>query len=190
KHSSPTASPHLRHMAQQVLPSGLVLTYDVRRKPDAGEMELSSGWFVHYFSPEGLPKMPSHTVFVLDVSGSMMDDNKLPQLKVAMESILRGLHPDDSFEILVFSTYVVSLGVYSARGRDLERSIAKVHRLQAQGGTNVDDAFKQALQGLQMLNGTGTAKQIVFLTDGQATVGERDNGQLRRNVREANRYRH
>ncbi|XP_071519928.1 uncharacterized protein [Panulirus ornatus] len=79
--------------------SVLSVSYDVDRMVDGGEIQLLGNFFVHYFCPEGLPKLPTHTVFVLDVSGSMHDYGKLDQLKLAMESILKGMPPEDSFEV-------------------------------------------------------------------------------------------
>ncbi|XP_045621028.2 inter-alpha-trypsin inhibitor heavy chain H3 isoform X2 [Procambarus clarkii] len=166
----------------------LAITYDVERTPDGGEFQVLGRHFVHHFCPEGLPKLPTHTVFVLDVSGSMQDFDKLTQLKVAMEAILRGLPPEDSFEVLVFSTRVTSLGVYqAARPREVERGVAKIHRLQALGGTNFNDALLQAVTGANLHNAShDTVKQVVFLTDGKPNLGETRSDQLRRNVREAN----
>nr|XP_053643960.1 inter-alpha-trypsin inhibitor heavy chain H1-like isoform X2 [Cherax quadricarinatus] len=167
----------------------LSMTYDVQREVDGGEIQLVGRFFVHYFSPEGLPKLPTHTVFVLDVSGSMHDFGKLAQLKLAMEAILRSLPPEDSFEVLVFSSRVTSLGVYRATPKDVEKGVGKIHRLQALGGTNFNEALLQAVLGANAHNAThGTAKQVVFLTDGKPNLGETRSDQLRRNVREANIY--
>ncbi|ROT72315.1 putative inter-alpha-trypsin inhibitor heavy chain H5 [Penaeus vannamei] len=99
----------------------LSISYDVDRQADGGEIQILGGFFVHYFCPEGLPKLPTHTVFVLDISGSMYDFGKLDQLKLAMESILHSMKPEDSFEVLVFSTRVTSLGVFTANPKDVER---------------------------------------------------------------------
>lgn len=54
---------------------------------------------MHYLSPEGLPKLPAHTVFAIDVSGSMSDHGKLDQLKKAIIAIIRGMPAEDSFEV-------------------------------------------------------------------------------------------
>lgn len=167
--------------------SVLSVSYDVDRMVDGGEIQLLGNFFVHYFCPEGLPKLPTHTVFVLDVSGSMHDYGKLDQLKLAMESILKGMPPEDSFEVLVFSTRVTSLGVYRARPREVERGVARIQRLQALGGTNINDALLQALLGANAHNTThAAARQVVFLTDGKPNLGETKSERLRRNVREAN----
>ncbi|XP_018016742.1 inter-alpha-trypsin inhibitor heavy chain H3 [Hyalella azteca] len=78
-------------------------SYDVERKPDGGELQVSGTNFVLFFAPEGLPGLTKHTVFVLDISGSMDDNNKLDHLKEAMKAILNDFKTQDSFQ-LVFLT--------------------------------------------------------------------------------------
>nr|XP_027218543.1 inter-alpha-trypsin inhibitor heavy chain H5-like [Penaeus vannamei] len=164
----------------------LSISYDVDRQADGGEIQILGGFFVHYFCPEGLPKLPTHTVFVLDISGSMYDFGKLDQLKLAMESILHSMKPEDSFEVLVFSTRVTSLGVFTANPKDVERGVTKIKRLHAMGGTNFNEALLRAILEMNNFNETTAAKQVVFLTDGKPNLGETKSDLLRRNVREAN----
>ncbi|XP_047502543.1 inter-alpha-trypsin inhibitor heavy chain H5-like isoform X1 [Penaeus chinensis] len=164
----------------------LSISYDVDRQADGGEIQILGGFFVHYFCPEGLPKLPTHTVFVLDISGSMYDFGKLDQLKLAMESILHSMKPEDSFEVLVFSTRVTSLGVFTANPKDVERGVTKIKRLHAMGGTNFNEALLKAILEMNNFNETTAAKQVVFLTDGKPNLGETKSDLLRRNVREAN----
>ncbi|KAG0729341.1 Inter-alpha-trypsin inhibitor heavy chain H5 [Chionoecetes opilio] len=165
----------------------LTLSYDVQRSLDGGEVQVMGRFFVHYLSPEGLPKLPAHTVFALDVSGSMSDHGKLDQLKKAIIAIIRGMPEEDSFEVLVFSTRVKSLGVYQALTEYAEEGVAKIQALQALGGTNINDALMQAVRGANSHNSThAPARQVVFLTDGKPNIGETRPDHLRRNVREAN----
>ena len=56
-------------------------------------------WFVLFVAPEVLSSLPKHSVFVLDISGSMKEDNKLGQLKEAMENILKDFSKQDSFQV-------------------------------------------------------------------------------------------
>ncbi|XP_063839820.1 inter-alpha-trypsin inhibitor heavy chain H5-like isoform X2 [Scylla paramamosain] len=167
----------------------LRLSYDVQRTVDGGEVQVLGRFFVHYLSPEGLPKLPAHTVFALDVSGSMSDHGKLDQLKEAIIAIIRRMPQEDSFEVLVFSTRVKSLGVYQALPDQVEQGVAKIQALRALGGTNINDALLQAVTGANTHNSThAPARQVVFLTDGKPNIGETNPEQLRRNVREANHH--
>lgn len=58
-------------------------------------------YFAHYFSPERLPKMTTHTVFLLDVSLSMYN-GKLDSMKEAMKTILKDMQQDDTYEVSTF----------------------------------------------------------------------------------------
>ncbi|KAG7167136.1 Inter-alpha-trypsin inhibitor heavy chain H4-like 1 [Homarus americanus] len=59
--------------------------------------------------------------------------------------------------VLVFSTRVTSLGVYRARPREVARGVSRIHRLQALGGTNINEALLQAVLGANTHNTTHTA---------------------------------
>ena len=48
-----------------------ILNYDIHRPADGNDIQIGAGKFIHYFSPDNLPTMEKHTIFVIDVSGSM-----------------------------------------------------------------------------------------------------------------------
>ncbi|ROT75568.1 inter-alpha-trypsin inhibitor heavy chain H3 [Penaeus vannamei] len=163
--------------------------YDVARRPDGGELQQKGKYFVHYFSPDGLPKMAAHTVFVLDISSSMLGE-KIVQLKKAMEAILRDMKPEDSFELLTFSTAVDTIGFYQGTEDQIEMAVEKIRGLRTTGSTNLNAAYIHAINKLNQLDRKNTARQMVFLTDGQATVGITRSQSIRANVRNENVRRH
>ena len=69
-----------------------ILNYDLKRE-DNNEVQIGSGRFVHYFSPDKLPTLAKHIIFVIDVSGSMAG-RKLKQTSDAMVGIMDLLNPD------------------------------------------------------------------------------------------------
>ena len=73
-----------------------LVRYDVDRKGQDSEVQVIDGYFVHFFAPENLQKLPKHAVFVLDISGSMMGE-KIVQLKDAMFTILDDMTESDYF---------------------------------------------------------------------------------------------
>ena len=68
--------------------------YDVKRPEDGNDVQISAGRFVHYFSPESLPTLTKHFIFVIDVSGSMAG-RPLRQTKDALIEIFETLNPQD-----------------------------------------------------------------------------------------------
>ncbi|XP_015426471.1 PREDICTED: inter-alpha-trypsin inhibitor heavy chain H4 [Myotis davidii] len=56
------------------LSSGCPVSLDPQRVGQLGRLSqlIENGYFVHYFAPEGLSKIPKNVIFVIDTSGSMM----------------------------------------------------------------------------------------------------------------------
>ena len=68
--------------------------YDVIRPEDGNNVQIGAGRFVHYFSPENLPTLIKHVIFVIDVSGSM-SGAKIKQTQDAMLWIVDHLDSKD-----------------------------------------------------------------------------------------------
>lgn len=116
------------------------------------------------------PAIPRDITLVLDVSGSMRGE-KMEQARAAGEQLLRGLGEQDRFRLIAFSSDVRTFREdYSAATRaNVNAGVDYLRRLNAMGGTNVEEALLEALRG-----GTSDARLplILFLTDGMPTVGE------------------
>ncbi|XP_049937340.1 inter-alpha-trypsin inhibitor heavy chain H4-like [Schistocerca serialis cubense] len=147
----------------------LVVRYDVDRDASPSQVLVSDdGYFVHFYAPAGLPPLPKHVVFVLDVSG-WMRGRKIEQLKTAMSTNLDELNADDLFSLIPFSSAVqvwhpdVPLRFHSTWEENLNSEfnssaiveatseiIAKAKRsfnfFAANGGTYMFSALKTALR--------------------------------------------
>ena len=124
-------------------------------------------------------------VFTLDTSGSM-EGAKIEQARRALLSLLGNLNASDRFNIVTFSS-----DVNTFRGALVESSTGNikaardfVKEIKAVGGTNIDDALQTSLK----MFGADTThpQQLVFLTDGQPTVGETDIDTILKNARQNN----
>jgi Ca-activated chloride channel family protein len=116
--------------------------------------------------------MPKDVTFVLDTSGSMADDNKLVQAKKALRFCLENLNSDDRFEVIHFATEPESLfgSLTAVDDKAVARAKDFVSALKPMGGTALNDALKQAM-ALRPADST-RPYVIIFLTDGEPTVGE------------------
>jgi Ca-activated chloride channel family protein len=116
--------------------------------------------------------VPKDVTFVLDTSGSMADDNKLKQAKKALQFCLANLNSDDRFEIIRFSTEPESLfgSLTSANSKAIDQAQDFVSKLKPEGGTAIYDALGKAMA----LRPAKSERPyvVIFLTDGQPTVGE------------------
>ena len=117
--------------------------------------------------------MPTETLFVIDVSGSM-DGASIRQARHALTRALDRLRPGDRFNILKFNDQNEAFApeFEAATNEAVDRARAWVAGLSANGGTAIYDALDR---GLRMV-GEGSTRytsRIVFLTDG-AVHNERD----------------
>ena len=124
--------------------------------------------------------VPRDVTFVLDVSGSM-NGQKIEQARAAGKQLLRTLSPADRFRLIDFSSDVRTFrDDFSYATRDNVRAAERyLDDLDAQGSTNISGALDEALSAPTQ---SGRLPIILFLTDGQPTVGERDGTVIAGNV--------
>lgn len=124
--------------------------------------------------------VPRDLTFVIDVSGSM-NGEKMGQARAAGKQILRSLSPMDRFRLIDFSSDVRTFrDNFSTATRENIRAAERyLDDLDAQGSTNISGALDEALSSPVQ---AGRLPIILFLTDGQPTVGERDAGAIASNV--------
>ncbi|HLB11297.1 MAG TPA: VIT domain-containing protein [Gemmatimonadaceae bacterium] len=140
----------------------------------------------------GAATVPRDITFVLDVSGSM-SGRKMEQARAAGRQLLGTLTSNDRFRMIDFSSDVRTFrdDFVSATPANLEAARHYLEQLQANGGTNIDGALDRALSQPRYREGdgdeyaSGRAHQnedrlslVLFVTDGEPTVGERDPGAI------------
>jgi len=116
--------------------------------------------------------MPRDLTFVVDVSGSMAG-RKMEQAKAAGRALLETLRPEDRFRIIDFSTDVRSFrdGWTAASSSNLAEARQYLTSLRAEGSTNISGALAEALTRDRS---SERLPLVVFVTDGEPTVGERN----------------
>ena len=109
-------------------------------------------------------------VFLIDVSGSMMDANKLPLVKASMKLLVNNLRPKDRVAIV---TYAGAAGevLPSTSGADKQKITEALDNLQAggttAGGAGIQMAYKIAEKNLVK----GGNNRVILCTDGDFNVG-------------------
>lgn len=124
-------------------------------------------------------------VFVLDRSGSM-EGEKMDQARAAVKYVLENLRDGDRFNIVAYDTTVESFKPELQEYNDQTRAEALgfIHGLYAGGGTNIDGALDAALS---QLADDGRPSYVIFLTDGQPTIGETNESKIVQATGERNR---
>lgn len=128
-------------------------------------------------------RLRQNLVFLLDVSGSMNEPDKLPLVKRSFQLLLEELHPEDTVSIVTYASYdqVVLDGV---RAGDKTLILDKVDSLEAGGSTAGAQGILTAYDIAKKHFIEGGNNRILLATDGDLNVGISDEGSLGRLVEE------
>ncbi len=107
-------------------------------------------------------------VFLIDVSGSMSAENKLPLLKDAFEVLLNQLRPSDSISIVV---YAGAAGVVLEGSDSKEEIVDALNHLSAGGSTAGSEGIELAYEIAQKYYIEGGNNRILLASDGDFNVG-------------------
>jgi Ca-activated chloride channel family protein len=120
---------------------------------------------------------PSNLVFLLDVSGSMSSDDKLPLLKKGFKLLTNQLREDDYVSIVV---YAGSSGLVlpPTSGSDKEAILKALNKLNAGGSTAGAAGIKQAYQVAKEHFRKDGNNRVILATDGDFNVGVSSNSKL------------
>lgn len=122
-------------------------------------------------------RKPSHTVFLLDYSGSMYGTG-VEELRAAMNYVLNyelasndyiQFSEKDKITVMPFDSYV-SDTYQTLNGRDTSSILSKINTKYPSGGTNIYIASIKALELLEKESDDYT-KTIILMTDGQSVMG-------------------
>ncbi len=122
---------------------------------------------------------PRNLVFLLDVSGSMSDANKLPLLRRAMKQVVEGMHARDHVSIVVYAG-ASGLVLPPTSGKNKERITDALNELEAGGSTNGGEGIQLAYQMARKSFVKGGINRVILATDGDFNVGVTNQGDLTR----------
>ncbi|XP_043107895.1 inter-alpha-trypsin inhibitor heavy chain H3-like [Puntigrus tetrazona] len=164
----------------------LLVTYDVNRQNPNGEIMVSNGYFVHYFAPSDVQRIPKNVVFIIDRSGSM-HGRKIDQTRLALLRILSDLDEDDHFGLITFDSEVSlwKRELLRATEENLENAKSFVKEIRDRGATDINAAVLAGVDMISRHPREGTASILILLTDGDPTSGEINKEKIMANVKEA-----
>lgn len=126
---------------------------------------------------------PSNLVFLIDVSGSMSDPNKLPLLKASFKMLVEQLRAQDKVAIVVYAG-AAGLVLEPTSGSDKKKIIAALDNLEAggstAGGAGINLAYATAKQNFK----TNGNNRVILATDGDFNIGESSNASMERLIEE------
>ncbi|KAL7986010.1 hypothetical protein Chor_011176, partial [Crotalus horridus] len=173
-----------------LLQGDFVIKYDVNRD-SPNNLQVVNGYFVHFFAPKNLERLPKNVAFVIDVSGSM-SGQKIRQAKEALTKIVEDLKEEDHFNIILFESSISTWkdNLIQATPENMNQSKEFISHIRASGGTNFNGGL---LTGIEMLNNAHenksvperSASLVIMLSDGEANVGVSNPRDIQENAKNA-----
>ena len=148
------------------------------------------GYFLALVSPkQELQKdeiLGKRITFVIDTSGSMSGE-RIKMARDALKYCVTRLSEKDRFNVVRFATDVEALfdTPRDASKDAVQKAVAFVDSLEALGGTAIDEAMRRALKDGEA-GGSGP-HVVLFVTDGQPTIGETSEATIARNAAVSNK---
>ena len=129
--------------------------------------------------------IPQNLVFLVDITGSMWDSDKLPLAKKSMIKLLDTLSPEDTISIVTYASGedLVLSGAHPTE-RMLGHIKAKINQLEADGSTAGERGLQMAYEVAEDNYIEGGNNRIILMTDGDLNVGISDPDDLERFITE------
>ncbi|MCX7899882.1 MAG: VWA domain-containing protein, partial [Methylocystis sp.] len=120
----------------------------------------------------------ANLVFLIDVSGSMAPDDRLPLVKHALRMLVDELKPEDSVAIV---TYASGSGVAlePTKIADKHKILAAIDALGAGGSTAGARGIQDAYRLVETNFDKSAVNRVILATDGDFNVGITDQGELK-----------
>jgi Ca-activated chloride channel homolog len=123
----------------------------------------------------------SNLVFLIDNSGSMDLQNRMPLLKSAFKALIKNIRPEDKITIITYGGGVNVLAD-ALDGNMQDSLITIIESMQAGGDTPGEDAIKIAYQKAKQHFITKGNNRIILATDGDFNVGIANEEELQRMI--------
>lgn len=124
---------------------------------------------------------PSNLVFLIDVSGSMMSEDKLPLVKRAFRALVGELRPQDRVAIVVYAG-AAGLVLPSTSGSDKASILEAIDRLEAGGSTAGGAGLRLAYDVAKEHYLPEGNNRVILATDGDFNVGVSSDAEMIRLV--------
>ncbi len=125
----------------------------------------------------------SNLVFLLDVSGSMYDADKLPLLQSAIRLLVNELDEDDTVSIVVYAG-AAGVVLEPTPGDEKDAILDAIGQLEAGGSTAGSEGIQRAYDLAKEHFIDGGNNRVILATDGDFNVGTSSEGELIRLIEE------
>ncbi len=157
--------------------------YDYKTPDDGEILSLTSSMFDTPYNSETklltvglaaeeveLSKVRNNLVFLIDVSGSMYSEDKLPLVQSAFMLLTESLNPEDRVSIVTYAG-ADSVALTGAFGNEKGKIMAVIEDLEAGGSTAGADGIETAYELAKQYYIDGGNNRVILATDGDFNVG-------------------
>jgi len=129
-------------------------------------------------------KLPAtNLVFLIDVSGSMADANKLPLLKDALKMMVNQLTANERVAIVVYAGSAGEV-LESTPGNNKQKILTAIDHLQSGGSTAGGEGIKLAYEIAANNFIKGGNNRVILATDGDFNIGASSDAEMTRLIEE------
>lgn len=114
---------------------------------------------------------PGNFVFLIDVSGSMDQPNRLPLLKAAFQMFVKNLRPIDTISIVSYGSSV-NIQLQPTGGNEKEKILRTIEELEASGDTPGEAAIMTAYALARSTYKENCSNRVILATDADFNRGE------------------
>lgn len=109
-------------------------------------------------------------IFVIDVSGSMNEENRLGAVKQSLRALVNELRPTDMIGLVVYGSngHVILEPTAIEQGQTI---LSAIDRLQPEGSTNAEEGLRLAYQLASEYYDADKINRLILCSDGVANVG-------------------
>jgi len=120
---------------------------------------------------------PSNLVFLVDVSGSMQEPDKLPLVKASLRLLVEELSARDRVALVVYAG-AAGLVLDATPGDQRETILDAIERLEAGGSTAGAEGIRLAYEVARRNHVAGGNNRVILATDGDFNVGTSSEAEL------------
>lgn len=121
--------------------------------------------------------MPAKFIFLIDVSGSMDKDNRLPLVQAAFKYLVNNLRQQDTVGIVTYGGFV-GIALQPTSGGEKEKIIRVIDGLHADGDTPGSEAIQTAYQLAEKIANAQSNNRVILATDGDFNIGQTSDKEL------------
>ncbi|MDP5275561.1 vWA domain-containing protein [Chengkuizengella axinellae] len=143
---------------------------------DGGESPFGEGYHLMRVAIKGKEiadenRKPANLVFVIDVSGSMEQENRLDLVKRSLQLLVEQLNDNDQVGIVVYGSHARTI-LEPTSIKNKNYILEAIDQLQSSGSTNAEEGLVLGYEIASDHFQSGAVNRVILCSDGVANVGE------------------